>query len=83
MAKKISLQIHTIEGDTVSLEASPTESLEAVFHQAVQALGIDPTLASNYYLVFNGERLNLHQSVQEAALTDGSDLILTSQPQVG
>jgi hypothetical protein len=83
MSKPITFSVHTIEGDTATMEAPPEERLEAVFHRAIHELGIDPSLAANYYLAYNGQQLDLAQSLAQAGIGEGAELILTSQPQVG
>jgi hypothetical protein len=82
-ANKITVRVQLVEGGGDTFTANTHETVQALKHQAMAKLGVQPAPGQQYFLFLEGRRLSDGSSLQEASVVEGSVLVLATEPQVG
>jgi hypothetical protein len=81
--RTIEVTVRLIEGGQRQFTVSPSEVVGALKNRALGELGVHPAPGVVYSLFLNGLRLDDTVTLEAAGVTNGSVLILATEPQVG
>ena len=76
--EKLTLTIEAAAAEQpLQVEVNPNQPVRALKTSSMAKLGIDPSQADNYRLVFDGNPLSEDQTIGETGVPNGATLILT------
>lgn len=75
MDNKITVTIQSTSGQ-ITEKFNINQPLHAIKREAMARIGIDPSQAGSYRLVFNGVELDESKTLGEAGITEGATLLL-------